>query len=68
MNVFAGASGLYALHVESEEGHAGVVRAFRDVLHRRSAVEFQPTEPWIHHADDSDLNQYPRVIGFFLIS
>ena len=32
MSVFADTSGLYALLLESEEGHADVVRAFRDVL------------------------------------
>jgi predicted nucleic acid-binding protein len=32
MSVFADTSGLYALLVGSEEGHAGVVRAFRNVV------------------------------------
>ena len=32
MSVFADTSGLYALLFESEEGHAGVVRVFRDTL------------------------------------
>lgn len=32
MSVFADTSGLYALLLESEEGHADTVRAFRDVL------------------------------------
>ena len=32
MSVFADTSGLYALLIESEEGHADVVRAFRDAL------------------------------------
>lgn len=34
MSVFADTSGLYALLVGSEEGHAGVVRAFSDVVAR----------------------------------
>ena len=32
MSVFADTSGLYALLVGSEDGHAGLVRAFQDVL------------------------------------
>ena len=32
MSVFADTSGLYALLVGSEEGHAALVQAFRDVL------------------------------------
>ncbi len=38
MSVFADTSGLYALLVGSEDGHADVVRAFRDIIDREERL------------------------------